>query len=233
MAFATPAFVRSFTGTNTSSSTNVVLTVPAAGVPAGSTVIIGYNVNGAGTLNSITDSVGGNTWRIDRNSTSTTGGAFTSGYINNALPSGATITTVGASALSGRLAIAAVFTGLDPVAPFDKEDTTATGTSTAPLSVATAATSQTHEVVCGWIGLTSTTTTLWTGIAAGYTEIARLAGNSTRELLMAYKIVTATGTQQFSGTLSASTAWRCMVTTYKAEDVVASALPIIVQPPRR
>lgn len=227
--YATPTFIKAWTAANSASSATIALTVPAGGVAAGHTVIVGLNANGTGTLNSVDDDRG-NLWTIDRNSTATTGGQVVSGIITTPLQAGDTITVTGASSIAGRVAVAAEFSGIADTGAYDQEIATS-ATSATPNSGDTPDTTQTHELVLGFIAPANASAGVITGIDGSYTEADRVNGTSSRSLLMAYKTVTDTGPQSISGTLNASMAWRAVCTTYRAAAAVASTVPVTaIQP---
>lgn len=206
-----PTFIKiAATGTTGSSGTVTAATLTSA-VPAGNTLVIALNSGADGTVASATDTKG-NTYVIDRNSTSTTGGQLVRCHVTNALAAGDVITVTRSVASSNHVLIAAEYAGL-ATDSFDQVASTS-GTSASPTATSPA-TTQSPEVVVGTIGLAAVTGNI-SGVDPSWTEIARVAAPSARMLVMYSKVVDATGAQALSGTLDISTvAWRVTVSTYK------------------
>jgi hypothetical protein len=192
---------------NAGSASTVIVTVAAGGVAAGNTVIICLNANGAGTVNSISDTRG-NAWVINNQSASTTGGQVVSSKITNPLLAGDTITVTGSASIAGRIAIAAEFSGvgvLDQVNSVTGVSTTATGSTTAPVHGG--------DLAIAFFG-EALVTDDFQNLDANYTEIARQAGSSSRSLLMAYRLGIPAGVNTATCDFPASTTWRAGVAAY-------------------
>ncbi len=211
-----PAFVKLVGQTaNGASSATIVVTVAAGGVPVGNTVIITLNANGNGTVNSVADTQG-NTWSIDRQSTSTTGGQLVSSKITTALQAGDTITVTGSASIAGRIAIAAEFSG---VAGVDVQDS-ATGTGTTATGSTIISAVHPSGLAVASFG-EAVVTDDFQNLDANYTEIARQAGSSSRSQLMAYRITNPAGVNTATCDFPISQTWRAGVAIYLADDLDA------------
>ena len=116
---------------------------------------------------------------------------------------------------SASLAMTVIEISGAPTSPLDKT-MTASGTGTAASTGTTATTSQASEIVIANIGWNSTVTP--SGQTAGYTVLplqqATVPSNATGEQA-AWRILTTTGAQTYTATLSASVAWAGAIATFK------------------
>jgi hypothetical protein len=222
-AFAAITFVKNVgIASSTTTGTTLSVTVPAAGVAAGTSVIVSVAINpSAGTI-SCTDTKS-NTYAVDRD---VTNGSGTSGVrtiilsAHNviALASGNTITCTHPS-VAARAMSANQFLGILSTAPRD-QTVSATGSSTAPSSGSTPTTTQAAELLLGTVGVEGPTTETFT-VGTSYTIAGRAGtsgGTATNNITVnpEYRIVTATGTYSAGGTLSVSHLWGAAIVTYKA-----------------
>lgn len=205
---------------NGASSSTIDVTVAAGGVPVGNRVIIMLSANGNGTVNSVSDTRS-NTWAIDRQSTSTTGGQIVSSTITTALQAADTITVTGSASIAGRVAIAAEFSS---VGALDVQDST-TGVST------TATGTTTSSAIAGDLGVAgfgeATAAADFQNLDANYTEIARQAGTSSRSWLMAYRLNIPSGINTATCDFPGSTTWRGGVAAYLDTGAAAPALKFV------
>jgi hypothetical protein len=160
----------------------------------------------------ITDSSGLNTWT---KATSIQSGGQADEeiwYVANAKSVTSVTVTVSGSA---SLAMTVIEISGAPGSPLDKT-ITASGTGTAASTGTTATTSQASEIVIANIGWNSTVTP--SGQTAGYTVLplqqATVPSNASGEQA-AWRILTVTGAQSYTATLSASVAWAGAIATFK------------------
>lgn len=210
-------------------SASLVLTIPAGvTIPAGNTLYIGAMISAGATrtLSTVVDSKG-NTWTID---TSAGGSSLTSiAKCHATLPlvAGDTITLTWNGALVTRVATLCEFSNLDTTAGVDKV-ASATGTSTAPLSAATATTTQADELLVGVIGVvhgSEVPNTNQVSAGTSYTIAGRAettgASPSHRSVVLEFRGVAATGAYTSSGSLTVTRTWAALVGAYKASAFVA------------
>src|SRR5438093_6553468 len=172
-ARAVIAFVKNI-GTNSSATTDttIAVTVPAAGVATGHSVILTLAMADASGGVTATDSKG-NTYSLaaDITNASNVRTVILAAHNLTALVSGDTITVTHPSA-SVRALSANEFSGLSPTSALDQTHT-ATGSSTAPSSGATAAaTTEAAELLLGAMGVGGTISDTFT-LGASYTALTR------------------------------------------------------------
>src|SRR5947199_1936204 len=171
------AFVKNI-GTNASATTGttIAVTVPAAGVATGDSVILTLAMADASGGVTATDSKG-NTYSLaaDITNASNVRTVILAAHNVTALVSGDTITVTHPSA-SVRALSANEFSGVSPTSALDQTQT-ATGSSTAPSSGATAATTEAAELLLGAMGVGGTISDTFTA-GASYTALAQ-AGTPT------------------------------------------------------
>src|SRR5438093_3537610 len=172
-ARAVIAFVKNI-GTNASATTGttIAVTVPAAGVATGDSVILTLAMADASGGVTATDSKG-NTYSLAADITyaSNVRTVILAAHNVTALVSGDTITVTHPSA-SVRALSANEFSGLSPTSALDQTHT-ATGSSTAPSSGATAAaTSEAAELLLGAMGVGGTISDTFTP-GPSYTALTR------------------------------------------------------------
>src|SRR5438094_7250327 len=172
-ARAVIAFVKNI-GTNSSATTGttIAVTVPAAGVATGDSVILTLAMADASGGVTAIDSKG-NTYSLaaDITNASNVRTVILAAHNVTALVSGDTITVTHPSA-SVRALSANEFSGLSPTSALDQTHT-ATGSSTAPSSGATAAaTSEAAELLLGAMGVAGPISDTFT-LGASYTALTR------------------------------------------------------------
>ncbi len=210
------ATAQSYTAANT-----LVLTVPAAGVAQGNTVIIfaGNNYSGVSAA-SVADSKG-NIYTQDSISANSSNGTITtvlSGYMTNGLAAGDTIRVTYSAAASMRLALATEWNGIAATNRVDQK-ATATGNTAALATGTTAATTQDTELVIGSFGDGSTneTFTAGSGFTAFPTQLTSNLGTVYKKQWQQYKLVSAIGNQTAPALSSAASPYAGTVVTYKAQ----------------
>lgn len=153
---------------------------------------------------------------------------FVAYNIATTLQSGDTVTVTHPSTTLARAILISNFSGLD-TSSLDKS-ATATGSSTAPSSGNTAATTQADELLYtaiaseGPSGDTFTVGTSYTAIDKAGTTGGQTYSNIT--LNGEYRIVSATGTYPGDGTLGTSRPWLANVDTYKALAAAAGSFKL-------
>src|SRR5437667_6237509 len=171
-ARAVIAFVKNI-GTNSSATTDttIAVTVPAAGVATGDSVILTLAMADASGGVTATDSKG-NTYSLaaDITNASNVRTVILAAHNVTALVSGDTITVTHPSATVRALS-ANEFSGLSPTSALDQTQT-ATGSSTTPSSGATAATTEAAELLLGAMGVGGTISDTFTP-GASYTALTR------------------------------------------------------------
>src|SRR5438093_8192596 len=142
------AFVKNIgTSASETAGTTIAVTVPAAGVAAGDSIILTLAMGDASGTVSANDSSGVNTYSVaaDVTNASNVRTVILAAHNVTALASGNTITVTHPS-VSVRALSANEFAGLSPTIPLDQTHT-ATGSSTAPSSGATATTTEVAELL--------------------------------------------------------------------------------------
>src|SRR5438034_651829 len=171
-ARAVIGFVKNI-GTNSSATTGttIAVTVPAAGVATGDSVILTLAMADASGGVTATDSKG-NTYSLaaDITNASNVRTVILAAHNVTALVSGDTITVTHPSA-SVRALSANEFSGLSPTSALDQTHT-ATGSSTAPSSGATAATTEAAELLLGAMGAAGPISDTFTA-GTNYTALTR------------------------------------------------------------
>lgn len=204
--------------------TELQIVVPAAGVAAGNTVIIGiatdYSTNNPPPLIPICSDSKGNTYTVDReyNYNNSKQGSICSAPITTALVSGDTITvthtSINASAMS-----ASEFSGLLTVGALDQTAATINQTTNIDSTV-TATTAQADELLFGSIASENPPTTTFTPggtfTALPSAGTSGSAASSNMTIFSEYNIVSSIGTYNATGTLSAAPDSIAIIATYKA-----------------
>ena len=232
-AWAAPAFVKVI-GTNsdgTSSNTTIPVTVPAAGVAAGNTVIVELAMDSSNVTVSCADSRG-NSYTNDADVTNSNSGSaravIFSATVGTALVSGDAITVTFSGQVAPKAISALEFSGL--VSGSGRLDKTASGANngTSMTTASTTTTSQADELLIGAFAVrlksvSFTAGSNYTG-AGGVTMNLSPASNNVAAF-PEYRIVSATGAYLANGSNggSTSTDWAALITTYKA--VVATPTP--------
>jgi hypothetical protein len=219
-----PQFVRSF-GTSGCSTTTTTLTVPAAGVAAGNTLIVRLMLrepdNGAV---SVADSVG-NTYSVD----ATVQGGRTrtvvaSAYIATGLTAGQTITITHPNNSKVAAASAAEFRDIAPTNRIDTSVTASSNSATPTASVTT-----THKRSLVYAAHANRDNVTLTE-AAGWTTDRHVAGACAGQFADdhgAYRAVRTPATVTYNPTLSAAKDWTVAVVAYKLVDKKPPAAPTL------
>src|SRR5438552_1199014 len=166
------AFVKNIgTSSSETAGTTIAVTVPAAGVAAGDSIILTLAMGDASGTVSANDSSGVNTYSVaaDVTNASNVRTVILAAHNVTALASGNTITVTHPS-VSVRALSANEFSGLSPTIALDQTHT-ATGSSTAPSSGSAAATSEGAELLLGAMGVAGTVRDTFT-VGASYTALA-------------------------------------------------------------
>jgi len=210
---SSPGVAQAFGAANTTAGTSLAAT-PSPVTGGGDLLIASIKVRDTTALATVTgvaDSAG-NVWV---KAAAVTEGAQADGEIWYAQAatsvSSVTVSVSGTSALA--------FTVLDVTgassSPLDRSATLA-GSSTAPSTGTTTATSQANEIVIGGLGWNGTATP--SGQTSGYSTTAvrqsTASGVATGEQA-AWQIVSSTGTQTYAATLSSSVAWTGAIATFR------------------
>ena len=209
----------------TSNTTSVVgtITVDPAGAAAGNLVVVAVVTAGdpspAQTI-AVTDSAApANVYTLDAAVAAWGSNRRTyilSSILANPIPGSGTITLTMTGGTPGNgVNIQAVATEFSGVVAVGKLDRTATGigTSNAPVTAATAATSQPNELLYGAIGTDDAS-----GFAAGAGYTALPFAGGTPFINPEFRIVSAIGTYTAGATVTNSTNWGAAIATYR--DVV-------------
>jgi hypothetical protein len=207
--YAVATFVKTIgTSTTQSTGTTISVTVPAAGVAAGNSIIVAFGMDGTAGTVSCTDS-SGNGYQVDssviNSTTKTSRTVICSAHKVTALAPGNTITVTSPSTAT-RAISAFEFSGLVPrflLSDSADKKSTATGSSATPSSGLTATTTMADELVFGSITMSFSFNDAFTP-GAGLTLIGRAGttGNSPYDMTInpQYKIVSATGNYGVNGT---------------------------------
>src|SRR5882724_6754065 len=221
------AFVKNIGTANSGTATTTSITVPAAGVAAGNSIILTFASADAGTTYSAMDSAG-NMYAVDIQGAKA-GSVRTvilSAHNVQALVSGNTI-TLSHPSLPGtakRGLSADEFSGLAKTGTFDQSQT-GNSSGTAADSGATATTAQAAELLIGAIGddgaLNDGFTAGDDGQGGTYTvnasSRAGAGGTGAFTINPEYEIVAAAKAYRAKGTIGASHNWAANIATYKAD----------------
>jgi hypothetical protein len=180
----------------------------------GNTIIVSFAMDPNAGAVSVADT-SGNTYHTDADVSNTAGGIRTlviCAPVTTALAAGNTITVTYPATTSKAVSIYYV----DGTATSDKTST-GMGTSTAPSSGNTAATTQASELLIGAIGSESYNTTFTVGgsyIAMNSAIANTGTTNTSISIFPEYRVVSATGAYSATGTLSTSRDWAAAIVTY-------------------
>ncbi len=231
-AEAAITFVKDLGSDSTKTSgTTLAITVPAAGVAAGNSIIVSVMHDAACStwppvpaISSITDTAG-NQYILDVNvyndilCTSVLWNvSIYSAHNVNALSSGNTITITWDASADARAASASEFSGLATSSALDKTNA-GSGTGTSASSGSTSQTTQNDELLVGLVGVegptgdTFTTGPSYSLLVRSGTSGGQAASNVT--VNPEYRVVSSTGTYSASGTLGTSRNWGALIATYK------------------
>jgi hypothetical protein len=239
---ASPQFVQTVaTRSVVDTGNTLALTVPAAGVSAGDTVIVvGAKGKDQEAVASVADSRG-NVYTVDRTVHGAAGSGISmsiaSGYIATALQPGDTITITyeGTAAYTNRFGGAYEFSGLAPTGA----DVSATGAGYgSTVSVGpTGTTTQDSELAVSLFDVQSGGATFTAG--AGQTALTSVNGAVVNQFLFPeFQVVSVAGAQSASGTLSALASYDSLLVTYRtgsagpATSPSNSTLPTVSGTPR-
>jgi hypothetical protein len=212
------------------SNNQLTLTVPAGGVAVGDTVLlIAAKGNDAQAIASATDSKG-NAYAVDDNVRGTAGSGLgmgvASAYVTNALAAGDTITITyeGTTSYTNRWAVGYDFAGLAPNPAADVFANSA-GYGTRPTAGPTAATTKANELVLGVFAVQATSPGFVAGTGFQALTPAPSAGVVGQSLQAEFQVVTTTGPQTATSTLSANRSYTSAVIAYKAADGPVNSTP--------
>lgn len=213
-------------GTSKASATTIVTAVMPAAVPIGDTVVVA--VTGSTNtiaLSSVTDTKG-NTYTILSDVAGTTSRlSWAASVLTVALATTDTITATYATAQGIRVIGAMEFSGVTITQ--DVAAKAAAGTSTAPSTGASAATTTANTLTLGAFSVSNATAsgtfTQGTGFTKGIEATTGIVGTN-RSLATEHRINSATGTQTANGTYATSMPWDALEVVLQ-EAVVATATP--------
>jgi hypothetical protein len=208
------AFVKTIgTGIATSAGTSISITVPAAGVASGNSIIVAASIDsGAGAV-SCSDTQG-NSYSVDLDSDIGSSHIVICAAHNvTALASGNTITLNHPSVATRALSVLE-FSGISAGTPLDKT-ASASGTGTAPSSGATATTAHEKELIIGVIGTNGPSTDSFTA-GTFYSASGRrgtTTGPPNQTVVQLFRVVNVTGTYAATATITSAN-WTAAVATY-------------------
>ena len=209
-----PEFVGQL-GSGSCTGGSSTVTVPAGGVPAGTTVIVSLVLRGttAGTVGA--SDPGGNSYSIDADVTGN--GLRTvmlSSRLDTALAAGDTITVSHSFSDDSQGISAAAFTGISSGTRVDATGT-ATGDSTSPS--ATAATGYEWDVLVGAVGSSNNRTYTEAAGWSTLSDVLANCGGAPRRATLhsAYLIVSNTGSYDYSPTISNGERWAEVLVAYR------------------
>ena len=220
------AFVKNIAATSRTTVTNssITLTVPAAGLAGGNSIIVGLQVGAPIGAVSCSDPKNGAYNTDVVTAAGTTRVAIVSKHNVVALVGGDVITCTYPIFNGVSVVTANEFSGLSATAL----DQTAVGASSlngAISTALTATTAQADEVLVGLFGVTNPPPNQTLTPGTGYTVIGSAPAAPT--LYPMYKLVFATGGYAANGTLAGSGAWRGAIATYKVATVSQGQITIV------
>src|SRR4051794_1989163 len=236
IALAAPTLVQTVATRSVTDGLNTLtLTVPAAGVAAGDTVIVvGAKGNDQQALASISDSRG-NTYTVDRNFHGVAGSSMSagvgSGYIATPLSAGDTITITyeGAGSYSNRFGAAYDFSGLAPSGAVDVS-AAGTGYGSSVSSTPTPPSAADGELVFGVFDLQTQSTSFLP--ATGYSALPSVTGPVAGQTLQPeWTVAGAAGVQEATATVSSFLSWQGIAVTYRPGSPPPPSPPANVTPP--
>ena len=199
------------TGTiSRSGNSTMTITVPAAGVASGNTVIVAASVGTFGGAVGCSDTKG-NSYTIDADVSSVARQFVCSSHVTNALTSSDMISLTYPGFSGMTTAIASEFSGISSV----DQHHAGSGNSAAPSSGAVT-TGSAKELVFAAISH-SGTSTLALGCGAGFAgKFVAGTGGGTKTIDVGYQVTAAVGSFSACGTLSPSGVWwQAAVATYR------------------
>jgi chitodextrinase/lysophospholipase L1-like esterase len=226
------SLVKEVGSANYASSTNansLTITVPAAGVTKGDTIIIMAGNSGSSIYaNKVTDTRG-NAYKVDVRKSSTATSVNTtllSATVNTALVGGDTIKITFSGSVGFLQALATDWQGI--ISGTGRLDAKATrqGNATSLSTNATPATVQGNELVIGsFAAATPGGFTAGTSYAPFATQLKGQVGTTYRNQWQEYRLVSSTGSYNATATSSQTTQYAGAVATYKAVDGTPPSTP--------
>jgi hypothetical protein len=219
-----PSRVRSATG-NTGSNAALTIMVNMGTAPAnGNTMIAVISTRGtsANRVSGITQT--GATWSRAAQTVGTAGTTTEIWYAPNVSSAAAAVSITQANLRSA--AVVMEYSGVLAVSPLDQTANT-TGSSTAAVTGTTPTTTQANELWIGGIGYNSSTPTLGTPnnsfVSVANAQSTNTTAGNNAKVYALERIVTATGTANSGGTLTASAQWSGAIATFKATSTLGLA----------
>ncbi len=207
-----------FTGGTTATATF------GSNVTAWNFIVVGFNIDPANSLTSITDSLG-NTYHAAIGPTDSSGNSRCYIYYAFNITGGAnTITVIRGSTAGFATISASEFSGMQTGDSLDKTAGVGQASTTAYDSGNTATTTQSDELLIGFL-CTDQTTPLTFTAGASYTldtqSLEATSGSHTQQL--EYQVVAATGAYKATGTVSAAIVGVAQIATFKISAVATAA----------
>lgn len=201
-------------------------------VAYGNTMIVALSLSGTAAAGTWTaTAAGGLTWTVDRVTFNATVAqtVLLSAPVTLAggIPAGTVLTfSVGSGdgAFTRLAGILAEANGILQAAYADQTGS-ANANSAAPSVTAAAATAQADELLVGAFGLGSVPVFTVTGGAAALPPVSSTAATTNKQVVLAYKSLTAIATPTIGGTLDVSTQWVGALVTYKGGAAPAPPTP--------
>jgi hypothetical protein len=192
------------------SGTALGVSVGPAGVPAGSTILVGFTMNETAGAVRCADSAG-NVYTVesDLNNGSDLRAVVCVAYNAAALVAGNTVTVTHPSTLARSMSVVTVSGVL--ASPLDRK-AVSSGTSSTPSSGLTAITTQTNELIYGVVSHRGLRTNFTPGDGL---NIVSAIDDGQRATEVGYRIVSAAGQYAANGTLNPSSSWAATVLTLK------------------
>jgi Big-like domain-containing protein len=203
-------------GQATCGSTSNAVTVPAAGVAAGNTVIVRATIRGSGAGAVSATDTRGNTYTNDKDVTGSNSMRVVvlSAHVGTALQSGDVITVTHPSG-SATAVVASAYSG---IASSSRVDTTGSGGANSNSPSASVTTTNADDLIYGAVGnqnsRTVTEPASWNTDSHVTSDCGGAPGNSTNN--GAYRVVSSTGSYTYNPTLSNSEHWGEAVVAYKS-----------------
>ena len=204
-----PAFVKTV-GATSCGATAATVSVPAAGVPAGNTLILRLALRGANTAAIAASDTRGNAYTLDRDVRNATQRvAILHARVTTALASGDTITVTFPSSTGSGLVVDEF---VNVVAGAAHASGMATGVSAAPS--VSASTTATPTLLIGAVSIAGQLTATQPAAFTGLTGQSLACGPVTN--VGARRLVTTTGAFPYSPAMSASGRWAAALVAYRA-----------------
>ncbi|HXH26290.1 MAG TPA: Ig-like domain-containing protein, partial [Candidatus Acidoferrum sp.] len=213
---------------NAAAISSATITVPAAGVAQGNTIVmtVGNSGNDGVTVKSVTDSRG-NTYTVDANKSQISffeNTAVASGYMATALQPGdkVIVTLTGTATIFAGLA--SEWSGIASTGRVDKAATNIATSSS--LSSGSVATTQASDVLIGsFIGNGNVTFTHGSNYIAFAAQFYNHVGSVYRDQWQEYRIVGQTGTYNATATTSSASGYAGAIVAYKAAPASQDTTP--------